>query len=342
MTNSVAKQGFSFPAEWREHKSTWLTWPVPHVVWEDRLDATRNEFAELVACIARFEPVNLIVRDDEALSSAEAKLNKTSNGLKNVQFHRIPVDDCWLRDNGPLFVTNKNGDVALTDWQFNAWGEEYEHWDLDNAVPSAIAKILNMTRFDVPMILEGGSIDVNSQGICLSTKSCLLNKNRNPNLSQGQVERHLKDTLNIQEILWLEQGFKDDETDGHIDLVARFVNDNTILCCICEDKTDENYQTFQTNFEQLKARKDFMVVPLPIPKRKMMLDGERVALSYANFFMGNGFIVVPTYNDENDARALAVIAEHCPKHEVIGLSAESMITGGGSVHCVTQQEPKGR
>lgn len=343
MTSYPAEHGFSFPAEWTKHEATWLTWPIPHVVWRERLSDCRAEFTELVATIAKFESVKVIVRDDEALNDAKTRLSKTPNGLSNIAFHPIPVDDCWLRDNGPLFIRNAKGQVALTDWQFNAWGEEYDHWDLDNAVPSLIAKKLDMKRYEVPMILEGGAIDVNNQGVCLTTKSCLLHTNRNAKLSQTQIEQYLSNYLNLKQIIWLEQGFKNDETDGHIDLLARFVNNETILCSVCEDFSDENYEAFQANFAYLETVNDkaFTVIALPIPKRKLFTEGERAALTYANFYMGNGFVVVPTYHDENDAKALSIIAQCCPKHEVIGVLAETMITGGGSFHCVTQQQPKG-
>ena len=340
MANCYPKDlGFRFPAEWEVHEATWLTWPVPHVVWGKRLQGARAEFARLIGTIAQFEPVNLIVRDNEAEKDAKTRLSSFTNGLSNITLHKFPIDDCWLRDNGPLFLKHAEGQVALSDWRFNAWGGEYEHWDLDNAVSSRIAEKLSMQRFVAPMILEGGAIDVNSQGSCLTTKSCLLNQNRNPDLTQADVESYLHNYLNINEIIWLEQGFEEDETDGHIDLLARFVNDETIVCTVAEDRKDENYAQFERNFMQLSDT-DYEVVVLPMPERKIHKDGERAPLSYANFYIGNGFVVVPTYDDANDDHALGLFADLFPDRHVIGQAAEVMITGGGSFHCVTQQQPK--
>lgn len=335
--------GYSFPAEWQTHEATWLTWPVPHVVWGERLEATRQEFAALVVTIAQFEPINLIVSDTEALEDARQKLftyaERYLKDRQNIHFHELPVDDCWLRDNGPLFIKDMQGQVAVTNWEFNAWGGEYEAWDLDNAIPSSLAQKLNLRQFASSMILEGGAIDVNDSGTCLTTKSCLLNPNRNPDLLKLDIEAYLYDYLGLKRIIWLEQGFQDDETDGHIDLVARFVNNDTVVCTVSEDKTDLNYHAFQANFEKLQSE-GLNVIALPVPKRKILIEGEYAPLSYANFYIGNGFVVVPTYSDANDDKAIKILRSCFVDREVIGLAAESMITGGGSFHCVTQQQVK--
>ena len=334
------------PPEWTPHAATWTSWPFDDALWEGQLGAVRDEFAALVATVARFEPVVLNVRDEAAETDARARLEAQDAPLANITFHRVPLNDVWFRDNGPLFIRNAAGRVALTDWEFNAWGEKYAPWDDDDRVPEAVGKLLAMKRFTVPVIMEGGSLELNGQGVCLTTRSCLLSQQRNPNLSETDLEEVLRGALGVKHVVWLERGLEGDHTDGHIDTIVRFTGDQSIVCAVTEDEEDANYTPMQRNLTHLKTLRNhegnpYDVTELPLPKKRRDFAGVRLAPSYANFYVGNGFVVVPQYGDENDARALAILTPLFPGREVIGLSSRALITGGGSFHCVTQQQPAG-
>ncbi len=335
-------QGFTFPAEWEEHAATWTSWPFDDALWEGYLEGVRDEFAGLVSTIARFEPVHLNVRDEETEEDARRRLE----GVGNIHFHRIPLNDVWFRDNGPLFIRNDEGKVALTDWEFNAWGEKYEPWDDDNGAPKRVAEILGMKRFDVPVVMEGGALELNSRGTLLTTRSCLLSQMRNPDLSEAELEHLLHNYLGAKHVIWLEGGLEDDHTDGHIDTIVRFTDDNTIVCSVEEDEDDPNFKTMKDNHTLLTLLRNgdgepYTIIDLPLPQKHMELNGKRLPLTYANFYIGNGFVVVPVYEDANDERALSILRPLFPNREIIGLSAQNLITGGGAFHCVTQQQPAG-
>ena len=339
--------GFAMPPEWTPHAATWTSWPFDDELWEGQLEAVRDEFAALVATIARFEPVALNVRNKETEADAKERLEAQHAPLDNITFHRIPLNDVWFRDNGPLFVKNAAGQIALTDWGFNAWGEKYAPWDDDDRAPKAVAKRLSMKRFTVPVIMEGGSLEVNGRGVCLTTRSCLLSQQRNPNLSETDLEAVLRKMLGVKHMVWLGRGLEGDHTDGHIDTIVRFTDDQTIVCSVAEDEHDANYEPTQRNLIQLQSLrnhegKPYKVVALPLPKTRLEFHGVRLPPTYANFYLGNGFVVVPQYGDANDALALKILTPLFPGREVIGLSSKALITGGGSFHCVTQQQPAGK
>lgn len=349
MTNNTprpAELGFSMPPEWAEHAATWTSWPFSDALWEGQLEPVRDEFAALVATVARFEPVVLNVRDDEAEEDARRRLETANAPLDNLKFHRVPLNDVWFRDNGPLFVKNGAGQVALTDWDFNAWGEKYSPWDDDDRAPAAVAETLSMRRFSFPVIMEGGSLELNGRGVCLTTKSCLLSEKRNPGMSKVELEKVLRDGLGVKQVVWLGRGLEGDHTDGHIDTIVRFADDRTIICSVTDSQNDANFAPMQANWETLKALQDaegnpYNVVELPLPKARLEFGGVRLPPTYANFYVGNGFVAVPQYGDEHDERALEVLRPLFPGREVIGLSSRALITGGGSFHCVTQQQPVG-
>ncbi len=360
-----ASLGLRMPPEWAPHASTWTSWPFDDDLWVGHLDGVRGEFAALVATIARFEPVNLNVRDEEAEADARARIGAVATRLygaqarqvlANVSYNRIPLNDVWFRDNGPLFVQEATpargpgstapGRVAMTDWGFNAWGGKYAPWDDDDRAPAALAKKLDMLRFVAPAIMEGGSLELNGRGVCLTTRSCLLEPNRNPNLSESAIEQLLRSYLGVTRLVWLEDGLEGDHTDGHIDTIVRFTDDDTIVCAVEPREDDPNHAAMARNLEQLRALRTaegrpYRVVELPLPLRRMELEGERLPPTYANFYAGNGFVVVPQYDDPNDEPALAILRPLFPGREVIGLSAASLITGGGAFHCVTRQQPLG-
>ncbi|MES2615905.1 MAG: agmatine deiminase family protein [Bdellovibrionota bacterium] len=326
------------PAEWEKHTATWTCWPCDEEMWFGKLGQVRKEFCDLVKTISNFEKVHLLLRDKEALQSAQHYFGNTTQ----IVFHEIPLNDVWFRDNGPIFIKNDNK-VEFVKWEFNSWGEKFK-WDLDNEAPYSVAKYLNMNFVKTNIVMEGGSIDVNGAGIALTTKQCLLSQKRNPNLNQTDLEKYLENYLGIKKCLWLENGLEGDHTDGHIDTIVRFVNENTIVYSLTEDKTDKNYDTMRANFELLKTFKDlkgesFHLIPLVLPKNKMEIEGARLPCTYANFYIGNGFVVVPQYDDPHDKIALEILTPLFPNRTVIGLNSKYIICGGGSFHCVTQQQP---
>ncbi len=333
------------PAEWTPHAATWMGWPFDDENWEGYLEPARADFTQLIRTIADYEKVYVTVNDQESLDDAKHRLGQTLNGLHNIYFRQAAIDDIWFRDSGPIFIQNQKGKTALTDWKFNAWGERFE-WQKDTEVPKSIAQELGMKRFEVPIIMEGGALDINNQGVLLTTKQCLLNKNRNPNLSQSQIEDYLKDYLGVKQIIWLENGLEGDKTDGHVDTITRFVNDDTIITSICEDKHDSNYAPMQENLELLKKARQasghpYNIIELPLPTQVLYVADERLPMTYANFYIGNGFVVMPIYNEANDQRAQNILQHSFPNHKVIPLPSLGIIAGGGSFHCVTQQQPTG-
>lgn len=322
------------PAEWSPHAATWTAWPFDDEKWVGWLGAVRQEFAVFVNTLAQFETVHLVVTDEESEHDAKARLKG------NVTFHRIPHNDLWLRDSGAIFVV-KPSVVAPVNWVFNGWGQKYEA-DLDDGMPLHMAKFLGAKTFDAGIVMEGGSLEVNGLGVCLTTRQCLLSSKRNPGLNEEDLEDYLDKYLGIDNVIWLNEGMEGDHTDGHIDTISRFTSETTIVTAVCEDKSDVNYGILQENLEVLRSLGSFQIVELPLPKNQLWLDQEtRLPPTYANFYIANGAVLVPTYGDPNDERALEILRPLFPNRQVIGLSSRALITGGGSFHCVTQQQPVG-
>ncbi|MEJ2291365.1 MAG: agmatine deiminase family protein [Deinococcales bacterium] len=343
---SPAELGFSMPPEWEPHAATWTSWPFDDVLWEGQLEGVRDDMAGLVATVARYESVVVNVRDEEAERDAHRRLAALAAPQERIAFHRLPLNDAWFRDNGPIFVRDAAGRVALTDWRFNAWGGKYAPWDDDDRAPRVVARRLRMQRFEIPYVMEGGSLEVNGEGVCLTTRSCLLARERNPELDEHEVETLLRRTLGVRHVVWLEGALEGDHTDGHIDTLVRFADDRTIVCALEEDVEDPNHGPTRHNLEALRSLRahdgtPYRVVALPLPRRRMELGGTRLPPSYANFYIGNGFVVVPLYEDENDEAALTTLRPLFPGRDVIGLGSTHLITGGGAFHCVTQQQPAG-
>ncbi|MBZ9713366.1 agmatine deiminase family protein [Deinococcus multiflagellatus] len=332
--------GFAMPAEWAPHAATWLSWPADDELWFGHLKAVRGEFAELVRTIARFERVQLLVRDEESDTDARARLHGA-----DVTFHRVPLDDVWVRDNGPIFV-QRGGEVALTDWKFNSWGGKFE-WHNDDRVPAYVAGHLGVHRWALPFVLEGGGLEVNGAGVGLTTRSCFLTETRNPGLTEEGYTLLLSDMLGVDKLLWLDGGLENDHTDGHIDTITRFTDERTIVTSVESNPDDPNHAVMAKNLADLRAMTDaggqpFRIVELPLPAHRLEGAEGRLPPTYANFYIGNGFVAVPQYGDPNDARALEVLTPLFPGREVIGLSSRAIIEGGGSFHCVTQQQPAGQ
>ncbi len=334
--------GFTMPAEWAAHAATWTAWPYDDQKWVGYLEPVRQEFAAFVNTLAKFERVNLIVNDPE--SEADAKLRLES---PNITFHRIPHNDSWLRDSGAIFVVKPpagQGErtIAPVNWEFNGWGGKYPA-ELDNQIPQHMARILKAKLFNVGIVMEGGSLEVNGQGICITTRQCLLSPKRNPGLDEEDLETYLRDYLAIDNVIWLGNGLEGDHTDGHVDTITRFSSESTIVTSVCEDLEDPNHRSLQENLEILESLGAFRIVKLPLPKNPLWLDAEtRLPPTYANFYLANGAVLVPTYGDPHDERALGILRPLFPGREVIGLSSRALITGGGSFHCVTQQQPIGQ
>ena len=266
--------------------------------------------------------------------------------LERVRFHHFPAYEPWCRDHGPIFLTRENKGAhvrAIVEWGYNAWGGKYPPFDLDDAIPQHVAKMRGLPLFSPGIVMEGGSIEVNGQGTLLTTTACLLNKNRNPQLNQGQIEKYLRDFLGVKQILWLGEGIVGDDTDGHIDDLTRFVNKTTFVTVLEEDPVDENYGILQENLKMLRTMRDphgrpFRIVELPMPGA-VEYDGQRLPASYANFYIANGIVLVPTYRHKNDAVALEILQKEFSNRRVIGVNSTELIWGLGSFHCITQQEP---
>lgn len=340
-----ADLGFRMPAEWRPHAATWTSWPSDDELWEGQLDAVRTEFTGLVEALVPHELVVVNVADDEAEDDARARLEARGVDLARVRFHRVALDDAWFRDNGPIFVVDGYDRVAATDWRFNAWGGKYA-FARDDRVPEVVARHLRMRRFAFPYVLEGGAIEVNDEGVLLTTRSCLRTDTRNPDLDDEATEALLRAGLGVRHVVWLEDGLVGDHTDGHVDTIVRFADDRTIVCSVAEDPRDVNFDAMQRNLAILRALPapdglPYHVVELPLPREPLKHDGRTLAASYANWYVANGVVVVPEYGDPNDGRALEIVRSLFHDRRVIGLSARALVTGGGAWHCVTQQQPAG-
>ncbi len=369
---SPARDGYRWPAEWEEHAATWLSWPHNPDTWPGRLDAAEEAFCEIVRVLCRRELVCINVLDGKMRDHVRRRLraanvdvdddvdiNANVDAEGGVAFFEVPTDDAWIRDHGPLFlghdpaaewdheVEMHDRRPALIDFGFDSWGKKYPPWDRDDAVPGRIAALRDLRRYRSEFVLEGGSIDGNGRGTVLTTESCLLNPNRSldgrPRLRED-IEQLLADWLGARNVLWLESGIAGDDTDGHIDGIARFVAAKRIVACVEDDPNDHNYAPLRENFERLREFRDpldrpFEIVPLPMPP-PLEVAGQRCPASYANFYLANGVALVPTFSVDNDDRALSILRECLPGREVIGIPSSDLIVGLGAVHCLTQQEPR--
>lgn len=371
-TATPAARGYRMPAEWEPHSATWLSWPRREGVsfpGKGAYDKAMPAIAKMVHALADSEPVHINVCDAAHEADVKRILSKCGAKSSHVTFHHIPINEPWCRDHGPIFVVRDEAPRLLAlDWDYNAWGWKYPPFDDDNCVPTAIAQKLGLPVETPGMVLEGGSIDVNGEGLLLTTRSCLLNQNRNPDLSQARIEQRLRDFLGVKEILWLGDGIEGDDTDGHIDDIARFVSSDEIVCAYEEDESDHNFEPLKTNFDWLasltadgssRALADhadadgdndpaageedsplprFDVHKLPMP-RKIMRDGQRLPASYANFYIANKVVLLPAFADTNDRWAKAILEKAFPGRKVVPIDCRELIWGLGAFHCLTQQVP---
>jgi agmatine deiminase len=332
-----AQLGFRMPAEWEPHAATWLTWPRPDgISFPDKYDTVPPVYAELIRNLIPYEEVHINVWDAKMEAWVRDLLRKDKTPLERVFFHHFPAYEPWCRDHGPIFVV-RDGQRAVVDWGYNAWGNKYPPYDLDDAIPQHIAQYRNLPLFSPGIVMEGGSIEVNGKGALITSEACLLNPNRNPHLKKEQIERYLCDFLGVTKVFWLGEGIAGDDTDGHIDDMTRFVSPTTIVTVIEPDPADANHEPLQENLKRLQAM-PFEIVQLPMPGH-VEYNGQRLPASYANFYIANEVVLVPTYRDRNDIRVLEVLQKCFPTRRVIGIDSTELIWGLGSFHCITQQEP---
>jgi agmatine deiminase len=339
--------GYTMPGEWERHVGTWFTWPRPEgISFPDKYDTVPPVYAELIRHLAPMEEVNINVWDAEMEAQARELLRRSGAPVEAVRFHHFPAYEPWCRDHGPIFLTREHAgkhERAIVDWGYNAWGGKYPPFDLDDAIPQHVAKLRGLPLFSPGIVMEGGSIEVNGRGTVLTTEACLLNPNRNPQLNRAQIEKYLCDFLGVTNVLWLGEGIVGDDTDGHIDDIARFVNGTTIVTVVEDDPADENFGLLQENLKRLRTLRDqdgkaFRIVELPMPG-VVEHEGQRLPASYANFYIANGIVLAPTFRHGNDVRALEILQNEFVDRKVIGVDSTELIWGLGSFHCISQQEP---
>ena len=338
--DTLRARGFRMPAEWEPHEATWIAWPHNRDDWPGRFAPIPWVYAEIVRKLSRVERVRIMAQGPAVEAQARRMLKKVDAQLDAVEFSHCPTNRVWTRDHCPLFVINRRGETALTCWRFNAWAK-YDDWQLDAAVPAYLAKVLKLPAFTPGMVLEGGSIDVNGQGLILTTEECLLSpiQARNPGMTRREIERKLCDYLGARRVIWLRNGIVGDDTHGHVDDLARFVGPNTVVLASEVNRTDPNHAALRENAEILRAA-GLRVVKLPMPA-PLIFDGQRLPASYANFYIANNLVLVPTFNDPNDRVALSALARLFPDRAVAGINCTDLIWGLGALHCMTQQQPAG-
>lgn len=344
LTTTPRKDGFWMPAEWYPHEATWLTWPKNTVTWPDGLvELVEQSYFQMITALLQSEIVKLLVDTEEVEKRVLAKLESLGVDCSNLTIIRQKTADSWIRDFGPTFVVNERGERRWCKWTFNAWGGKYATVMKDDEV--FYNPLIQDPCYNVDLILEGGSIEVNGKGTCLTSEQCLLNKNRNPHLSKEEIEQHLKDYLGVNQIIWLKEGVEGDDTDGHIDDIARFVNENTIVAAYEGDRSNPNFDVLNENWEILKNAKtqeghSWNLIKLPMPAPILDKEGIPLPASYANFYIGNHVVLMPSFSDPKDQEALQILKEAFPTKKVVEIPSRNVVFGRGTVHCLSQQEPK--
>jgi agmatine deiminase len=345
MTKSTpAKEGYSMPAEWESHEATWISWPHPEgASFPSAYERVIPVFVEMVKALVESEIVRINVKGGEQEAEVRALLHDSP--LDRLEFFHVPTNEPWCRDHGPIFLKRReNPKIAAVSFGFNAWGYKLSPFEDDEAAAALMAGKIGIPVFDFSeFVLEGGSIEVNGKGTLLTTESCLLNPNRNPDLSREQIEANLRNALGVTQVLWLGDGIEGDDTDGHVDDITRFVSPNTVVTVVEEDEDDPNYEPLELNLQRLRTMRlsngsPLRVLKLPMPSR-IVRDGQRLPASYANFYVGNNVVLLPTYHDTNDAWAASVLKEAFPGRRIVPIDCRELIWGLGAFHCLTQQQP---
>ncbi|MBX6360034.1 agmatine deiminase family protein [Acidobacterium ailaaui] len=349
LSGTPRENGYRMPAEWARHTATWIAWPHNPNDWPGKFQAIPWVYADIVRHLSRVEEVHILVDHAAAEKRAHRILQRAGANLARIWFHRWPTNRVWTRDSGPIFIKNSQGHSAITNWKFNAWAK-YDDWQLDDEFPGRVAEELRLPQWtpkigDHRVVLEGGSIDVNGAGTLITTEECLLSEvqQRNPGIGREQLEQAFHDYLGVDQVLWLGRGIAGDDTHGHVDDITRFVNENTIVTVIETNRDDENHLPLAENLDRLKSArnldgKPFQIVELPMPA-PVVFDGQRLPASYGNFYIANDLVLVPTFNDPNDRKALSILAGLFPDREVVGIHCGDFIWGLGALHCMTQQQP---
>ncbi len=337
--------GYSFPAEFAKQDATWLSWPHKEESWPGKIASIYPSYCAFVKTVALTQRVNINVGTDKMRQAAAKMLELAGVEMSKVQFYLHPTNDAWCRDHGPSFLIRNNPDhpKAIVDWNINAWGGKYPPYDLDDVIPTRIAEQMNLPVFYPDIIMEGGSVDFNGAGTVITSTCCLLNPNRNPHLNKTQIEKYLGDYYGIEQVLWVSEGIIGDDTDGHIDDTVRFVNEDTVLTVVESNVLSENFDLLQKNLKELHEMrlangKQLNIVELPMPA-DVIYEGQLLPASYANFYISNGHIIVPTYRCAQDDQAMQIIQTCFPTREVVGIDSTDIIWGLGSFHCLSQQEP---
>jgi agmatine deiminase len=332
-------RNYRMPAEWEPHEATWLAWPHEKSDWPGKFAPIPWLYGEIVRHLARVEKVRILVEDAGHCQSVRRILKRCHADLDAVEFFLYPTDRSWTRDFCPIFVKNAKGEVAITHWKFNGWAKYPNHKN-DTKIPAKIAKELSIPLFEPGLVLEGGSIDVNGQGKMLTTEECLLSdvQARNPGLSRKDLEKAFKANLGVNEVIWLGNGIAGDDTHGHIDDIARFTDQHTVVTAIEPDRADTNHLPLADNLERLRQRADLKIATLPMPE-PVYFGGQRLPASYANFYIANKLVLVPTFMDRNDSLALRTIGRLFQDREVVGIPCRDLVLGLGTLHCMTQQQP---
>ena len=343
--SSLKQLGYYFPAEFHPHIATWLSWPHKEASWPGKINTIYPYYSQFVKYLAESELVRINVNDAAMKAFAEGHLRNAGVNMTQVEFYIHPTNDAWCRDHGPAFLINPNAEQkkVVVDWNYNAWGGKYPPFDQDDVIPTHIGRHFNLPVYYPGIIMEGGSVEFNGKGALLTSTCCLLNENRNPHLDREQLETYLSDFYGVDQVLWVDEGIVGDDTDGHIDDTIRFVNEDTVLTVVESNKEDENYELLQQNLRQLKQMrllngKQLNVIELPMPDAVIHED-QRLPASYANFYISNKHVIVPTYRCQNDDKALQIIAESFKDRDVVGIDSTEIIWGLGSFHCLSQQEP---
>ena len=335
--------GYSMPAEWTPHQATWLSWPHNPDTWIHLLPQVEAQLAVAVRHLSHYEDVYINVLDTRHSEHVE-KVLKEHGVTDRISLIPIPTNDSWCRDHGATFLIHPTAQkLAAVNWVFNAWGGKYPPFDLDNRVPVHMSTRMEVPRFDINYILEGGSIEVNGKDIVLTTRECLLNANRNTGCNQDEAENILREMLNVEEVIWLTGDLAGDDTDGHIDNIARFADETTLLIPLEQNANDPNFACLESNFRQLeqlnasgKLSVDLIPLPMPAP---YIIDGIRLPANYANFYIANKQVLLPVYDDPSDREAIAILKEHFPDRDIIPVDCTAIIWGLGALHCLTQQVP---
>jgi len=339
------ESGYYFPAEFAKHEATWLSWPHKEASWPGKIESIYPNYSLFVKYLTAGELVRINVVDEAMKTAATQHLLKAGVDLTKVQFFLHPTNDAWCRDHGPAFLINPAADVkkVIVDWNYNAWGNKYPPYDLDDVIPTLIGKQFDIPVYHPGIVMEGGSVEFNGKGTILTSTACLLNKNRNPHLHQGQIEEYLCNYYGAEQVLWVKEGIVGDDTDGHIDDTVRFVNEDTVITVVEDNVNDENHDLLQTNLKQLQQMrllngKQLNIVELPMPD-EVIYEDQRLPASYANFYISNQHVIVPVFNCNKDDKALQIIAGCFKDREVVGIDSTDIIWGLGSFHCLSQQEP---